>query len=158
MFFNDFNTCWRILTEFSWFLEKKCVDFLPNLFWEKFLKISLESKWRAGFANFKQEKCWDFRELSWVWGYFKFSKFQKPRSSWNASKCTNFDRVYVSSLETGIVVKFRRKIEKVGKFYYGPNVGWIYQNMHLIEKIFTGSERPKSKVSEGCQGIKRTTL
>ena len=30
--------------------------------------------------------------------------------------------------------------KKIPKFYCGANIGWIYQNMRLIEKIFTGRE------------------
>ena len=42
---------------------------------------------------------------------------------------------------------------KILNFYDGLYIDLIYQNMHLNEKIFTGSERETVVVSEGVGGL-----
>ena len=42
---------------------------------------------------------------------------------------------------------------KIMTFYYGHYIDLIYQNMHLNEKIFTGSEGETVVFSEGVRGL-----
>ena len=62
--------------------------------------------------------------------------------------CFQFQTVKYSGLVFWEKINIFEPTNENSKFCYGPNIGWIYQNaqnLRLIEKIFTGSERPKSK-------------